>query len=308
MLDNLARPYPYADHHVRRSAQDTAMPHELHPAFGTSFDWHSCVHMHWLGVSVLDAGLPDSAADARLRAALGANLTAEKLDVEAEYLAANPSWERPYGWAWLVDAFRTLDRDEAAAACAAGARRWFAGDAAWASEWELSGQDFLSAGLSEADLMARVLSPTDFAGWFRRFLPDLDAGSAMLAPVGVSDETDGYLVHLHGLNLSRAGQLARILAVLREAAPAERQAERLHAGTTVLRGGLPGAAGSGQEQFFRLQFSTLIFASAKAESLKPDGFLMAASMTPSNPSRDGLRPSGAALCSLWKSASTGCGS
>ncbi|OMH26700.1 hypothetical protein BKD30_04745 [Tersicoccus phoenicis] len=276
VLDNLARPYPYADHHVRRSAQDTAMPHELHPAFGTSFDWHSCVHMHWLGVSVLDAGLPDSAADARLRAALGANLTAEKLDVEAEYLAANPSWERPYGWAWLVrlaaacssshdaelrawganltgcvdtvarlvtawlntaeypvrhglhtnsafglawlvDAFRTLNRDEAAAACAAGARRWFAGDAAWASEWELSGQDFLSAGLSEADLMARVLSPTDFAGWFRRFLPDLDAGSAMLAPVGVSDETDGYLVHLHGLNLSRAGQLARILAVLREA-------------------------------------------------------------------------------------------
>ncbi|GAB3277021.1 DUF2891 domain-containing protein [Sinomonas notoginsengisoli] len=274
VLDNLARPYPYAAHHVRRSAEDTAMPHELHPAFGTSFDWHSCVHMHWLGVSVLDSGRLDAAAADRLRDALGANLAAEKLSVEAAYLAANPTWERPYGWAWLVrlaaacasshdaglrawganlagcvdtvaglvsawldraeypvrhglhtnsafglawlvDAFRVLRQDDAAAACEAAARHWFADDSGWPSEWELSGQDFLSAGLSEADLMARVLSPADFAAWLGRFLPGLGTGSRMLTPVGVSDETDGYMVHLHGLNLTRSGQLARIVAVLR---------------------------------------------------------------------------------------------
>lgn len=297
VLDNLARPYPYAAHHVRRSAEDTAMPHELHPAFGTSFDWHSCVHMHWLGVSVLDSGRLDAASADRLREALGANLMAEKLAVEAAYLAANPSWERPYGWAWLVrlaaacatshdaglrawganlagcvdtvarlvtawldkaeypvrhglhtnsafglawmvDAFRMLREDDAAAACEAAARRWFADDAGWASEWELSGQDFLSAGLSEADLMARVLPPADFAAWLDRFLPGLDAGSRMLAPVGVTDETDGYMVHLHGLNLTRSGQLARVVAALRSAAGSE-------AGT---HGGAGSAAAAGSPE------------------------------------------------------------
>ena len=276
VLDNLARPYPYAAHHVRRSAEDTAMPGELHPAFGTSFDWHSCVHMHWLGVSVLDSGQLDPHTAEELHAALGANLTAEKLAVEAAYLAANPSWERPYGWAWLVrlaaacavshdaglrtwganlagcvdaveklvvewldkaeypvrhglhtnsafglawlvDAFRDLARDDAAAACEAAARRWFGDDVHWAAEWELSGQDFLSAGLSEADLMQRVLPAADFAAWLDRFLPGLRADSRMLTPVGVTDETDGYMVHLHGLNLTRSGQLARVVAALRSA-------------------------------------------------------------------------------------------
>lgn len=276
VLDNLARPYPYAAHHVRRSAEDTAMPSELHPAFGTSFDWHSSVHMHWLGVSVLGSGQLEDEASARLRAALGANLTEEKLGVEAAYLAANPSWERPYGWAWLVrlaaacatshdaevrgwalhlggcvdtveelvvpwlnkaeypvrhglhtnsafglawlvDAFRMLGRDDAAATCEASARRWFSEDAAWATEWELSGQDFLSAGLSESDLMQRVLPAAEFTAWLDRFLPELGADSRMLTPVGVADETDGYMVHLHGLNLTRSGQLARIVAALRSA-------------------------------------------------------------------------------------------
>ncbi|MDQ4502568.1 DUF2891 family protein [Sinomonas sp. ASV322] len=291
VLDNLSRTYPYAAHHIQVSDDDRPTPSELHPAFDTSFDWHSCVHMHWLGVSVLNAAHNTAArisADdggahlepptaARLRAALADNLTAEKLAVEAEYLAANPSWERPYGWAWLVrlaaacaasgddeirgwgrnlegcvdvvarlvrawlakaeypvrhglhtnsafgvalllDAFRALGRTDAAEACEAAARAWFGADARWASEWELSGQDFLSAGLSEADLMQRVLGADEFAAWFGRFLPGLRADSRMLAVVGVTDESDGYMVHLHGLNLSRAGQLARVVRALRAAA------------------------------------------------------------------------------------------
>ncbi len=122
-----------------------------------------------------------------------------------------------FGVALLLDAFRALGRTDAAAACESAARAWFGADAGWASEWELSGQDFLSAGLSEADLMQRVLGPDEFAAWLERFLPGLGAESRMLAVVGVTDESDGYMVHLHGLNLSRAGQLSRVVRALRKA-------------------------------------------------------------------------------------------
>ena len=272
VLDNLRRPYPYASHHVESSEADRPSPRELHPSFHTSFDWHSCVHMHWLGVSLLEHGL-DAGRDAALRAELEATLTAENLAVEGAYLLAHPGWERPYGWAWLVrladaaaassdpqiqrwgaaldpladvvaqlvtawteraeypvrhgihtnaafgagmlyTSLQSLGRADAAGACAAAARRWFGRDTGWAADWELSGQDFLSAGLSEADLMARVLDPAVFASWFEGFLPNLTPDSRILRPVAVADETDGHMVHLHGLNLSRAGQAARILRVL----------------------------------------------------------------------------------------------
>ncbi|MDP5226959.1 MULTISPECIES: DUF2891 family protein [Arthrobacter] len=278
VLDNLGRAYPYASHHVERSREDLHTPAELHPAFHTSFDWHSCVHMHWLGASVVEAAangeaeLPEGVQE-QLRAALEANLTEENLAVEAAYLLDNPSWERPYGWAWLLrlaatcstardpqlrewgrrlegcvdavatllirwtataehpvrhglhtnsafglsylhTAFRALGLEEAALACDDAGRRFFADDRAWATEWELSGQDFLSAGLSEADLMQRLLPSGEFAQWLHSFLPRLHAESRMLAVVGVADESDGYMVHLHGLNLTRAGQLARVAAAL----------------------------------------------------------------------------------------------
>lgn len=275
VLDNLSRPYPYTSHHVETSLEDRPSPAALHPAFYTSFDWHSCVHMSWLGVTLLDRGL-DDARDAALRAALGSNLTAENLAVEGGYLLANPSWERPYGWAWLVrlaaaaaaskdeqirgwgaslnplvdivaalvagwtakaefpvrhglhtnsafglgmmiDAFRALGRDEAAAVCEKAALGWFKRDAGWPGEWEMSGQDFLSAGLSEADLMARVLDADAFAGWFATFLPGLSVVDRILAKATVTDESDGYLAHLNGLNLTRAGQIIRIGNVLRRA-------------------------------------------------------------------------------------------
>jgi len=64
--------------------------------------------------------------------------------------------------------------------------------------------------------MRRVLGTTDFAAWLGRFLPRLpgrDAGG-WLDCADVADETDGRLVHLHGLNLSRAWNLANIAAAL----------------------------------------------------------------------------------------------
>ncbi|NUU32965.1 DUF2891 family protein [Arthrobacter sp. C9C5] len=272
VLENLSRPYPFASHHVETSLQDRPSPKELHPAFHTSFDWHSCVHMTWLGVSLLEHGI-EAGRDAALRQVLAANLTAENLAVEGAYLRANPSWERPYGWAWLVrlaataatsddpqvrgwgaslnplvdivaslvedwtakaefpvrhglhtnaafglgmmlDAFRALGRHDAAALCEKAALNWFQDDSGWPGDWELSGQDFLSAGLSEADLMARVLDADAFSSWFAGFLPALSTDSRILATFSVTDESDGYLAHLNGLNLSRAGQLIRIRKAL----------------------------------------------------------------------------------------------
>ena len=82
--------------------------------------------------------------------------------------------------------------------------------------YEPSGQDFLSPCLAEADLVRRVKSPVAFADWLRRFLPGIpDDGSAgWLEPAAVTDPTDGKLVHLDGLNLSRAWMLEGIAAGL----------------------------------------------------------------------------------------------
>jgi hypothetical protein len=82
--------------------------------------------------------------------------------------------------------------------------------------YEPSGQDFLSPCLAEADLLRRVLGAPAFAAWLGGFLPDLplDGSSGWLTPAVVTDPTDGKLVHLDGLNLSRAWMLEGIAAGL----------------------------------------------------------------------------------------------
>ncbi len=50
--------------------------------------------------------------------------------------------------------------------------------------------------------MRRLLGPDEFASWFTAFLPEVPA--ALLEPATVSDRTDPKMVHLDGLNLSRA--------------------------------------------------------------------------------------------------------
>ena len=83
---------------------------------------------------------------------------------------------------------------------------------------EPSGEDFLSPSLMTADLMTRLLEGEAFADWLTAFLPGLPTdGNADWLPVAlVADETDGRLVHLHGLNLSRAWNLERVANALPE--------------------------------------------------------------------------------------------
>jgi hypothetical protein len=101
VVANLTRRYPYATQHETQGEDDRALPVDLHPAFATSFDWHSCVHMNWLATRLLAFGVEEGIA-ARLEAILTENLTAENLAVEGAYLAAHPHYERPYGWAWAM--------------------------------------------------------------------------------------------------------------------------------------------------------------------------------------------------------------
>jgi hypothetical protein len=69
--------------------------------------------------------------------------------------------------------------------------------------------------------MRRVLPAGEFRAWFRRFLPDLAAGAprSILDPATVTDRTDPQLVHLDGLNLSRAWCMRSIAAALAEDDP-----------------------------------------------------------------------------------------
>lgn len=78
--------------------------------------------------------------------------------------------------------------------------------------WEPSGYDFLSPSLEEADLMLRVLSPKEFSTWLNHFLPQLTNKHFILEPGKVADPSDGLLVHLYGLNFSRAWCLYDIAA------------------------------------------------------------------------------------------------
>ncbi len=96
------------------------------------------------------------------------------------------------------------------------ARAFYGKDRDYPAAYEPSGQDFFSSGLNEADLMRRVLPPAEFSAWLTAFLPDLAKGEAgnLLTPVEVSDVTDGHLVHLAGLNLSRAWTFTGIASAL----------------------------------------------------------------------------------------------
>jgi hypothetical protein len=261
----LARRFPHKLDHLILDADDHALPQQMHPVFDGCYDWHSSVHMHWslLRLRVLAPGLASADAIAqRFETHVRPDLVAREL----AYLSTRgrASFERPYGWAWLLklqselhvqsdkdeptrrwaaalrpladeiarrlaafvqqshypvragthanSAFALLlARDYALALGEAGlldavdraAQAWFAADAAYPAAYEPSGTDFLSPGLCEALLMQRVLG-AGFAGWWTRFAP---AGAALArwdTPAVVSDRTDGQLVHLDGLNLSRA--------------------------------------------------------------------------------------------------------
>jgi hypothetical protein len=109
--------------------------------------------------------------------------------------------------------------------------------------YEPSGEDFLSPCLMEADLMRRVLPVAEYPAWLDAFLPGIprDGSAGWLAPGVVTDPADGKLVHLDGVNLSRAWNLEAIAASL----PADdaRRAALLAAADEHRRAGLAAVSG-----------------------------------------------------------------
>lgn len=84
------------------------------------------------------------------------------------------------------------------------ARRLFSKDENCPLNWEPSGTDFLSPCFEEMNLMRRVLNKEEFLTWNHKFLPQLESKNFDLEVGKVSDRNDGHLVHLDGLNFSRA--------------------------------------------------------------------------------------------------------
>src|SRR5690349_15373263 len=103
-LANIVRAYPRHIQHLKTSAEEELDQRTLHPAFYGSYDWHSAVHMHWLLVRVLRL-YPVSRMAPPISDALDAHLTAAAAAKELEYFKgpAGRTFERPYGWAWLLE-------------------------------------------------------------------------------------------------------------------------------------------------------------------------------------------------------------
>jgi hypothetical protein len=99
-LANIAGEFPADVWHTVRGPDDLPRrPRERTPVFYGSFDWHSCVEMHWLLVRLLRA-VPAEIPAAAIRAELEARFDGAKLGVEARFIADpdNRNRERPYGW------------------------------------------------------------------------------------------------------------------------------------------------------------------------------------------------------------------
>jgi hypothetical protein len=83
-LANVEREFPNKLDHVMASAADVASPRALHPAFFGSFDWHSCVHAHWLLARILRLRA-DIAEAALIRRTLDSHLSAANVAAEVAY-------------------------------------------------------------------------------------------------------------------------------------------------------------------------------------------------------------------------------
>nr|WP_246586946.1 DUF2891 domain-containing protein [Stakelama flava] len=260
-LANLTRRWPWKPGHVAYGPEDLMPPDALHPAFYGSYDWHSCVHGWWQVLHLLRR-VPDLEQAGAIASLADRTLTADAIAGEIAMFdrAGAATFERPYGWAWLLalhgearchserrwaatlapladllakrmaayltrlshplrqgahgnSAFAMLlahhwakrGNEALAQTIETRAADWFGADRD-CQAWEPDGDAFLSPALIEAALMARLLPVSQFTDWFDGFLPrsgDREPRT-LFVPVTPPDRDDAKMVHLDGLNLSRA--------------------------------------------------------------------------------------------------------
>ena len=103
-LKCIGQQFPNKTSHTSNTAVDhVLLPQQLHPAFYGCFDWHSSVHGHWMLIKLLKE-FPNLPNTAKIRAILNTTLTKDNLLKEAAYfdMPLASSWERTYGWAWML--------------------------------------------------------------------------------------------------------------------------------------------------------------------------------------------------------------
>jgi len=246
------------------SDEDLQSPEALHPIFYGCFDWHSAVHGYWSMVTLVKQ-FPDMEKADKVKEILQKNITPKNVSKELEYFQKdiNKSYERTYGWAWLLklsealytwedpmgkqlaenlqplvddivskyeeflpklvypirvgehtntafgltfawDYANTTNNTELKNLIEQRTKEFYLKDENCPITWEPSGYDFLSPCLEEVDIMRRVLPKKEFTDWLDSFLPALENKNYQLEPGKVGDRSDGKLVHLDGLNFSRA--------------------------------------------------------------------------------------------------------
>lgn len=260
----VATKYPYKPGNTLENAADLSEPITVHPIFYGCFDWHSAVHGYWSMVTLLQQ-FPDMDKAKVVENILKDKITAENVKTELAFFQKeiNKSFERTYGWAWLLklsetlhnwdnpmakdleqnlkpltdfivfrykeflpklnypirvgehtntafgltfayDYAETVGDEEFKQLIIKRAKDFYFQDENCPVNWEPGGYDFFSPCLEEIDIMQRILSPKEFIEWMDRFLPQLAAINYYMEVGEVSDRTDGKLVHLDGLNFSRA--------------------------------------------------------------------------------------------------------
>jgi len=124
-IDNIGREFPSSIFHTMTAPGDFPYrPAARTPVFYGSYDWHSCVEMHWLLVSLLRSAPGHVPAD-EIRATLSQQFQPDAMEFEAAFIASpDGRGERPYGWGWAL----TLVHEVAVLADSGDtdARRWSA--------------------------------------------------------------------------------------------------------------------------------------------------------------------------------------
>ena len=263
-LDCIQVEYPNKLNQTLGGKENLGEPKALHPAFYGCFDWHSSVHGHWSLVKLLKK-FPDLEKREEAIAKLQHNISKENIAAEIAYFMDkhNKSYERTYGWAWLLklaeelhnwddpvareleanlqplsdlivqkyinflpklrypirvgehtntafglsfawDYANTINHQALKNSIEKKAREFYSNDQECPITWEPSGYDFLSPCFEEIDIMRRVLGVEEFEQWISSFMPQLKEKDFNIEVGEVSDRTDGKLVHLDGLNFSRA--------------------------------------------------------------------------------------------------------
>lgn len=104
-LSCIPQEFPNKTSHLADNYYDaTLLPHELHPVFYGCLDWHSSVHAHWSLLSMLEQ-VPHLSERTRIIEQFNRSFQQVLMEQEATYFGkytSSETFERTYGWAWLL--------------------------------------------------------------------------------------------------------------------------------------------------------------------------------------------------------------